>query len=1349
MFGDIGNFIPGTNDVNLYCQRLEQFMLINKIKDDQKVSLFYVLVGEEALKEIRKSMAPDDPLTKTFAELVAELKKLYKEDINIIIARYKFHQLKQNGGTITEFILSLKEAARNCDFKECCRSDALRDRLVAGIDDNELRNRLLAEKELKFEKACELAHAYESSKKAGGELMVASSSYVNFVKDHKQGQCFRCGRNHNCHTCPAKDWICLKCKNKGHIARLCKNGYSYKKNNQQVSSNYQNYSKNSTKSNKFKNNNRNQVNLVEEVSNMAIKGISAKEEVIQSQELIALSSLSCGNIQEEIPASSSNQVSQVSHVQPELVKLKVENITMEFEVDTGSPVTVVSFADYEKYFKNLKIYKTISKFLTVTGSKIKEVGQIEVKVRKDDESEVYELNMVIINTDKQLYPLLGRNWLNVLFPWWRNFVSGLQIGKFFVHNSSGNENFLVELKRKYPFAFSEDSSLAVKDFVADIVLEKDACPIFHKPYSVPYKLREKVENELSKMVNNGILIPVKNSRFASPIVVLEKKDGSLRICLDGKATINKCISMEHYPYPKFEDIFTKMANCKYFCVIDLSQAYLQVKVSENSQEILTINTHKGLFKFTRLIFGLKSAPAIFQSLIDLLITGCSRTVGYLDDILIGGETVMECQENLFKILGILNERNIRVNLSKCQFFKTSVVFVGHIFCESGIKPSEEKFRAIIDAPPPNDIQQLRAYLGLLNFYSRFIPNLSSELSELYKLLQKNVKFVWSESCQRTFEKSKQLLLDNNVLEPFDMNKPIVLSTDASPYGVSAILSHLVKGIEKPVLFASSTLSIAEKGYSQLHKEALAIMFGIKRFHDFIYGQKFKLVTDNRALKEIFHPDKGISAVAASRLQRWALQLAIHNYTIEHRPGKYMSHVDALSRLPLPEPTNIEYYGIHKLTSTIESNEMSKFLNAEMIEKAISTDKILSQIRTYIKDGWPKNISPEIKYFYNIRKNLDYENGNLFYNDRLIIPMSMRHKILELLHSNHDGIVRMKMLSRTQVWWPKLDSDIENVVKQCSACQQVVNKPKPKITSHWKPCTKPFERIHIDFFYYENKTFLIIVDSYSKFIDVKLVTRPDAIGVIEKLEEVFSYFGLPDEIVSDSGPPFLKGFFEIFCQNNGIIVLKSPPHSPQSNGPAERNVQTVKTALAKYLLDAKLKPLPIHRKLSRFLLNYRNTPSPVTDLSPAGMIFVYKPRTLTNSINPRNPSLSVKHKIEIPNINPGYKFKKGDKVMYKNHFRNAVRWIPARIVDVLSNFRYLINIANNARVVSEHQIRFSLLHDSAHPPSINTKPNWNVAEQNNTETQNFEKTTSSPIRTSDPSTLRRSNRDRQPPNYYQA
>lgn len=435
----------------------------------------------------------------------------------------------------------------------------------------------------------------------------------------------------------------------------------------------------------------------------------------------------------------------------------------------------------------------------------------------------------------------------------------------------------------------------------------------------------------------------------------------------------------------------------------------------------------------------------------------------------------------------------------------------------------------------------------------------------------------------------------NTLVHYDPSKPIVIACDASPYGVGAVLSHIIEGEEKPVMFVSSTLSAAEKNYSQLHKEALAIIFAINKFHKYIDGLRFTIQTDHQPLRAIFGDKKDVPSVAANRLQRWAIILSMYDYTICYRKGSLMKHADGLSRLPLDEPTNVEELCINNITPD------SLPINLIEIKIELNKDSILTKVYEYVSSGnWPTNIEGR----NNIKRySLCTDDGCLYYAERLVIPRNMVPKILELLHECHVGIVRVKSVSRSYVWWPGIDRNIEDFVNSCVPCQALQNGPKAIFTK-WRETTYPFERIHVDFCKIGSITILVL---FSKWIDCKIMKKTDAKTVCEELRQIFVIFGLPTTLVSDNGPPFSSDFLIKF--SNGIEVLKSPPYHPQSNGSAERAVQTVKVTLKKLMIDNRTKDMTWDLKLNNFLLKYRNTPSTVTNMSPLKMLFTYKLRTL--------------------------------------------------------------------------------------------------------------------------------------------
>ncbi len=308
---------------------------------------------------------------------------------------------------------------------------------------------------------------------------------------------------------------------------------------------------------------------------------------------------------------------------------------------------------------------------------------------------------------------------------------------------------------------------------------------------------------------------------------IPKKDNTVRICGDYKETVNSFLEVDQYPLPKTQDLFAKLAGGKQFTKLDLTQAYQQMELEEESKQYLTINTPKGLYRYNRLPYGVASAPAIFQRTMDQVLQGLEGVVCFLDDILVTGFDTDSHLQNLEKVLQRLDQYGLRVNKGKCAFFQDSVSYLGHCIDAQGLHPIEEKTEAIEKAPVPKNTTELRAFLSLLTYYGKFMPSLSTQIKPMTELLQKGKEWVWSEQCQEAFEKTKKQLTGAPVLAHYDPQLPVIMACDASPYGIGAVISHkLLDGSEQPIAYASWTLSKAEVTYAQIEKEALSIIFGV-------------------------------------------------------------------------------------------------------------------------------------------------------------------------------------------------------------------------------------------------------------------------------------------------------------------------------------------------------------------------------------------------------------------------------------------------------------------------------------------------------------------------------------------
>ena len=354
--------------------------------------------------------------------------------------------------------------------------------------------------------------------------------------------------------------------------------------------------------------------------------------------------------------------------------------------------------------------------------------------------------------------------------------------------------------------------------------------------------------------------PVKFSEWAAPIVPVLKPDGSVRICRDYKVTVNKVSQLDNYPIPSLEDLYAKLSGGKFFTKLDLSHAYEQICLDEASKKYTTINTHKGLFCYNRLCYGISSAPGIFQRVMEQLLADIPKLVVRIDDILFAGESLAENLHILEEVLQRLSKAGIRLKKSKCVFLSTQMTFCGHIVDKDGLHTCKNKVEAIEKAPAPKNVTELRSYLGLLNFYGKFLRNLSSILAPLHQLLKKDAKWVWKVNQQRAFNKTKEMLQSATVLTHYDDKKELLLSCDASPYGLGAVLSHrMPDGSEKPISFASRSLAPAEKNYSQLDKEGLAVVFAVKKFHQYLFGRRFSIFTDHKPLLTKTNTSYGFTA----------------------------------------------------------------------------------------------------------------------------------------------------------------------------------------------------------------------------------------------------------------------------------------------------------------------------------------------------------------------------------------------------------------------------------------------------------------------------------------------------------
>ncbi|XP_041823137.1 uncharacterized protein K02A2.6-like [Melanotaenia boesemani] len=1224
-----------------YCEILDQFFEANDIDDGGKQRAVLIsVVGPATYKLIRNLVSPDKPSTKTYSQIVAIMKDHFNPKPSEIVQRYKFDsRSRQPNETVSAYVAELRRLAQDCNFGATLEQ-MLRDRLVCGINDDRIQRRLLSESDLTFEKAFQIAVAAEAATKNVQDLQTRTQYSCNSVSlkgQEKKGnwrnkECYRCnGKQHNAVECKFKEAKCHACGKVGHIARACRN------------KNKRSFRTDERKPRKVERPRRPQ----------EAHKVCEKQGDESSSEQEEAFTLAC------IKTETS-----VKRTKPFEVKMEVNKKKVNFEIDTGCSVSVMNETKFKGMWKEHKRPQLRGTKITLrsyTGEEMKVVGVADVEVTYAQQVKILPL-VVVKGTGPSL---LGRAWLKTLKLKWDEI-------KYARTETQG----LQQVLSKHEDVFKEELGM-LQGMKASIRVSPEARPKFYRPRSVPYAMRAKVDVELERLQRQGIISPVKYAEWAAPIVPVLKPDGDVRVCGDFKLTVNSASSLEQYPIPRVEDLFHILAGGKQFSKLDLSHAYQQIVMDEESKRYLTVNTHRGLFTYNRLPFGVSSAPAIFQRTMESLLQGLPGVAVYLDDILVTGKEEAEHLSTLDEVLRRLKEAGLRLRRRKCAFLRNEVEYLGHMINAEGLHPVQSKVTAIEEAPRPTNVTELKAYLGLLNYYNKFLPNLATHLAPLHQLLRKESQWTWNKEQEDAFSLSKQMLKSTKVLSHYSADKELVLACDASPYGVGAVLSHVMEdGSEKPLGFMSRTLTPAEKRYSQLDKEGLAIMFGIKRFHKYIYGRMFTISTDHKPLISLFHEKKPVPQMGSPRVQRWAVLLRAYEYKIMYKPGKEHANADALSRLPLPH-TEEEDDADHVLMLDVMEDPP---ITTAQVKQWTAKDVALSKVLLWCLKGWPKEVDAEFKPFSQRRLELSVTDGCVLWGARVVVPKRGRSVILKQLHNTHPGISRMKGLARSHVWWPGMDSDIEKEVQSCHTCQQNSKSPAGAPLHPWEWPETPWSRLHIDYAGpYLGKMFLIIVDAHSKWIDAYLTNSATSQVTIEKLRQCFSTHGLPQTIVSDNGTCFTSQEFKTFLKQNGIQHKTSAPFHPASNGLAERAVQTFKQGITKTNGDT------LETKIARFLFNYRITPQSTTGLSPAEMLMSRRLRSTLDLLLPDVKSKirkkQLKQKEHQDTHTKWRSFASGDEVYVRN-YSHGPRWIPAVIDEHTGPVSYTVQ-TGDGRVMRRH------------------------------------------------------------------
>lgn len=895
------------------------------------------------------------------------------------------------------------------------------------------------------------------------------------------------------------------------------------------------------------------------------------------------------------------------------VNLPVSGTQVRFKIDTGADVSVLTQKTYDSLSQAPLLSPSRASLLS-PGGKIEVCGEFNTET--EYKGSRYMFKLVVIGGET------GTNLLS------RSVASqmGLIVRADTVKLSKSNE---IGLMKTSPIK---------------IHTKENATPVCRPTARrIPFPLMNAVRAELDRMIKNDVVEPVDEpTEWCSAMVPVVKKNGKVRICVDLK-DLNKAVKRPHYSLPTFEDIAPKLAGSTVFTTLDAASGFWQIPLHEESQLLTTFITPFGRYKFKRLPFGINLATDEYQKRMVALFGEQEGVEVIVDDILIHGRDQDEHDRRLEAVMSKIKEIGLRLNKEKCKFSKREVSYFGHLVGSYGVKPHPEKVKAIAELDSPSNVSELRTVLGMFNYLTKFVPDMATVLKPITQLLRTDTAWAWGPEQELAFKTVKKLICEATSLRFYDPKKPVTVTADASSYGLGACILQQENDKWLPVAFCSRTLTPAEQRYPMVEKECLALVWACERFAHYLVGlSSFVLLTDHKPLVPIL-AKKSIDEVPL-RCQRLILRLMRFNPEVRHVPGKEQHISDALSRNPLPlnpeidgELTEEVKAHVDTVTATWPASPARKC----EISAETEADSDLQAVKKYIEGEWPAYLSSlpdNLKPYYNARNELSIADGFITYSDRIVIPASLRSQIMNKLHESHQGLSKCLDNAQAAVWWPGMTSQLSDMIKNCRICaeRRPAHRSEPLIPSTLPD--RPWQVVASDIFELNNKQYIVVIDKYSRWIEMKQLHSVKAMSVIKQMKEIFSVHGIPEVVQSDNGPQYSSMEYKDFAKTWGFEITTSSPHFPQANGAVERSVQTCKKILSQ--VDPILA-----------MLNYRNTPHSATGISPASALMGRRLRTRIPTLNkllvPRAPDNGIGDRDRIAKEN------------YKKYFdrRTGARLLP--------------------------------------------------------------------------------------------
>ena len=1238
-----GNFVYGEDDGTLgqrWEQWLERFMWhieANNIEAPRRKSSLLLMLDQDAYN-VYKTLTVAANASATFDEVCTALNVKFVCKRNELVEETKFMGAKRHEGeSINDYVTRLRRLATYCGFDDIDKR--ITSQLIYGANLPELTlDCSKTDKRMELSAAVALASGYERQIANMRALQgAAAGSTVHYASGGKpkqasggSGKCHWCAKEqHERSQCPAKDATCGGCGKLGHFKAACMSRGRGSDNsaNARSESNNRSFSKSDGSSSSsqqgrkssFRSNGKSQdktlkwnstVKCVEqEQSESTTINEDDMEEFLRWKRSKSLG-IDCMPVAAVTPRAASGRFARVS----------IGGAHVRHLVDTGAPVNIIDELSYEALACKPTLQQCNTPFFGLRSTEpLPVIGQFTCDVEFD--GKIARAGYIVVKgkcicllsckTSEDLDILTFNKKLV-----YQVTASDSEQPPTTVARSAQELHTTQQWKERFPALFTEGMG-CIRGVEVKLNVDEQVQPVRQKLRTVAVHLRDAVERELQVQLEAGIIERVKGpTPYISNLVVVPKgpkltgsklskqavgADLQVRLTCDCKP-LNKAIKRTRHPTRTLEDIVHLVEGAKVFCKLDITKAFHQVMLAEESRNFTTITTHVGLFRYRRLHMGISCASEEFSEIIRKLLEDCDGQLNMTDDVLVFGSSTEQLRERLFGVCQTLENAGVTLNMSKCELFKDELTFFGLKFSKDGIAPTEDRCRALRNAAAPTNASELRSLLGSAMWSGRFIKKISTIIDALWPLTNKNALWHWGDVEQKALDDLKAALT-GEALAYFNKEWLTEVHTDASPVGLSSILIQVDPNNsdnKRVICYASRRLTDVERRYSQCEKEGLAAVWGCERYWVYLFGAHFKLVTDNRAIQMIF---SNAARRPPARIERLALRLSQFDYTIEHQPGE-SNVADYFSRHPDPatdlSKLEEEQLNEHYVNVIVESSMPAAITITEMASETLSDDE-LQQLVKYMRSDGRAPLPDALKQYSSVVSELsEASNGVILRGRQILVPRSLRARVAELAHRGHQGIVKTKALVRSRVWFPGIDAAIESRVLACQACQVNTKKQQyePMIPSAMPG--GPWRVVHADFFgpMGDGSYWFVNRCAYSRYTFVHTIKSTSFESVKKVLDEIITFVGRPEEYVTDNGAPFQSHFFAEYVRHNGFKHRRVTPLWPQANGEAERFM----ASLGKVLRNAKAASIDKHVALREFMRAYHETPHSSTKVAPAMLMF---------------------------------------------------------------------------------------------------------------------------------------------------